>query len=91
MRNHNLASYRHLLVEPNTPQVDIINQFTYTHYARAWAHIGFLPVLRKIKPNVYYVKLYYRLDKIRDIDVLFQFVATYYREKFRDLSEPSPA
>jgi hypothetical protein len=48
MSKQTVGYYKHFLVQPPTPAVEKINEFTFTNFAKAWAHMGFLPVLREI-------------------------------------------
>jgi hypothetical protein len=86
MNIQDLSTCRHFLLTPATSQVDVINEQTFTHFAKAWVYMGFLPVLMKIEPDCYYVKLYFDTTKITYTEELFLFSATYFCEKFRELS-----
>ena len=86
MDKQTIGYYKHFLVEPATPDVDAINQSTFTNYAKAWVHSGFLPVLWKVEPNTYHVKLYLAVSEIKDREELCMFTTTYFREKFPELS-----
>lgn len=86
MYNQHLGNYKHFLVEPVTAEVDLINQTTFCNYAKTWAYHGFLPVLWKVEPHMYFVKLYFDATRIKDREELRDLCATYYREKFPALS-----
>ncbi|MFM9026667.1 MAG: hypothetical protein ACKOQ6_01555 [Bacteroidota bacterium] len=89
MSKNTLGYCKNFLVQPATPQVDVINQSTFTKYAKAWAHRGFVPVLCKVGTYMYHVKLYFDATKIKDREELCMFTATYFREKFDELSSHS--
>ena len=86
MSKQTIGYYKHFLVQPPTPAVDKINEFTFTNFAKAWAHMGFVPVLREIGEHTYHVKLYLDAVKIKDREELCMFTATYFRERVRELS-----
>jgi len=86
MSKQTVGYYKHFLVQPPTPAVEKINEFTFTNFGKAWAHMGFVPVLREIGEHTYHVKLYLDALKIKDRDALCMFTATYFRERVRELS-----
>ena len=86
MSKQTVGYYKHFLVQPPTPAVEKINEFTFTNFAKAWAHMGFVPVLREIGEHTYHVKLYLDATKIKDREELCMFTATYFRERVRELS-----
>ncbi len=86
MSKQTVGYYKHFLVQPPTPAVEKINEFTFTNFAKAWAHMGFVPVLREIGEHTYHVKLYLDALKIKDREALCMFTATYFRERVRELS-----
>ena len=86
MSKQTVGYYKHFLVKPPTPTVEKINEFTFTNFAKAWAHMGFVPVLREIGEHTYHVKLYLDATKIKDREELCMFTATYFRERVRELS-----
>ncbi|WP_291401611.1 hypothetical protein [Daejeonella sp.] len=86
MNKQTIANYKHFLIQAPTPDVEKINESTFTNYAKAWAHIGFLPILSKIDEYTYHVKLYLYASAIKDREELCMFMATYFRERFRQLS-----
>lgn len=86
MSKQTVGYYKHFLVQPPTPAVEKINEFTFTNFAKSWAHMGFVPVLREIGERTYHVKLYLNALKIKDREELCMFTATYFREMVRELS-----
>lgn len=86
MNKQTVGYYKEMLVQPPTPVVEKINEFTFVNFAKAWAHMGFLPVLREIGEHTYHVKLYLDAVKIKDREELCMFTATYFRERVRELS-----
>ena len=86
MNKQTVGYYKHVLVQPPTPVVEKINEFTFVNFAKAWAHMGFLPLLREIGEHTYHVKLYLDAIKIKDREELCMFTATYFRERVRELS-----
>lgn len=86
MNKQTIDYYRHFLVQVPTPAVEKINESTFTNYAKGWAHMGFLPILTKIDEHTYHVKLYLNDSVINDREQLCMFTATYFRERFCQLS-----
>lgn len=86
MSKQTIGYYNHFLVQPPTTDVAKINESTFTNFAKAWAHMGFLPVLREIGERTYYVKLYLNALAIKDRKELSMFIATYFRERIPELS-----
>jgi len=86
MSKQTIGYYKHFLVQPPTPAVEKINESTFTNFAKAWAHMGFLPVLREIGEYTFHVKLYLDALKIKDREELCMLIATYFRERIPELS-----
>lgn len=85
MSKPTIGYYKQFFAQPQTPAVEKINKSTFTNFAKAWVHMGFLPVLRQIDESSYYVKLYLNAGKIKDREELCMFAATYFRERFGEL------
>lgn len=74
------------ITPPTSKEVDEINEFTFTHYAKKWAYLrSFFPVLRNIEEDKLSIKIYYHEYLIHGRREMEDFCATYYREVFPGL------